>query len=185
MQSNFFCHLGWACLFVKKYIFFSIVKSRGHEWLLRPISVGRSPSHVAHQLPGDAGSFSSFETLCPRPERTSRTSADSQRKIHTEVMEQIWKKFGRAQVDLFASRKTSQLSLLVLLDSSSSIGAGCHGTDMAEASSVRLPPRLLCLREFWRKTLHGRFPPSGISSLSGGGSFFHPMWSCGNCGCGP
>ncbi len=37
-------------------------------------SVGRSPSHVAHQLPGDAGSFSSVETLSPRPERPSCAS---------------------------------------------------------------------------------------------------------------
>ncbi len=108
MQSNLFATWAELAYLLKIYIFFSIVKSRGHEWPLRPISVGRSPSHVAHQLPGDAGGISSFETLCPRPERTSCTSAHSQWKIHTEVMEQIWKKFGRAQVDLFASRKTSQ-----------------------------------------------------------------------------
>ncbi len=40
----------------------------GPEWS-RSRSVGRFPSHVAHQLPGDAGSFSSVETLSPRPER--------------------------------------------------------------------------------------------------------------------
>ncbi len=39
------------------------------EWPLRPRSVGRSPSHVANQLPGDAGSISRFEILYPRPER--------------------------------------------------------------------------------------------------------------------
>ncbi len=61
-------------------------------------------------------------------------------KLHTEVMEQIWKKFGRAQVDLFASREISQCSLLVLSDSTSSTGAWCHGTDVAKALSVRLPP---------------------------------------------
>ncbi len=32
------------------------------------------------------------------------------------------------------------MSPLVLSDSSSSPGAGCDGTDVAEASSVRLPP---------------------------------------------
>ncbi len=32
------------------------------------------------------------------------------------------------------------MSPLVLSDSSSSTGAGCYGTDVAEASSVRLPP---------------------------------------------
>ncbi len=45
----------------------------GHEWLC-PRSVGRSPSHVAHQLPGDAGSISSFDTLSTRPERPSCAS---------------------------------------------------------------------------------------------------------------
>ncbi len=50
----------------------------GHGWPLRPRSVGRSPSHVAHQLPEDAGSISSFETLSPRPERTSCASAHRQ-----------------------------------------------------------------------------------------------------------
>ncbi len=36
-----------------------------------PGSVGRSPSHVAHKLPGDAGHVSGSETLSPRPERPS------------------------------------------------------------------------------------------------------------------
>ncbi len=31
--------------------------------------------------------------------------------LHTKVMEQIWKKFGRAQVDLFASQEASQCPL--------------------------------------------------------------------------
>ncbi len=31
--------------------------------------------------------------------------------LHTKVMEHFWKKFGRAQVDLFASRETSQRPL--------------------------------------------------------------------------
>ncbi len=31
--------------------------------------------------------------------------------LHNEVMEQIWKKFGRAQVDLFASREISHCPL--------------------------------------------------------------------------
>ncbi len=50
----------------------------GHGWPLRPRSVGRSPSHVAHQLPGDSGSISSFETLSPRPERPSCASTHRQ-----------------------------------------------------------------------------------------------------------
>ncbi len=31
--------------------------------------MGRSPSHVAHQLPGDAGNISSIEILSPRPDK--------------------------------------------------------------------------------------------------------------------
>ncbi len=50
----------------------------GHEWPLRPRSVGRSPSHVAHQLPEDAGSISSIETISPRPERPSCASSHRQ-----------------------------------------------------------------------------------------------------------
>ncbi len=33
------------------------VLGSGHEWPLRPRSVGRSPSQVAYQLPGDSGSI--------------------------------------------------------------------------------------------------------------------------------
>ncbi len=33
---------------------------------------------MAHQLPGDAGSISSFETLSPRPERPSCTNVHRQ-----------------------------------------------------------------------------------------------------------
>lgn len=41
----------------------------GHEWPLHLGSVGRSPSHVAHQLPGDAGRVSSIKANSPRPEK--------------------------------------------------------------------------------------------------------------------
>ncbi len=171
---------------------------RSHKRSLRPRSVGRFPSHEAHQLPEDAGSFSSVETLFPRPERPSCASTHKQyvggllhqppggsalaplyrlaRQIllwaqgkllslravyipgylnqgadilsrqelrpgewmlHTEVLEHFWKKFRWAQVCV--SRDLT-MSPLVLSDSSSSPGAGCDGTDVAEASSVRLPP---------------------------------------------
>ncbi len=38
----------------------------GHEWPPCPRSVERSPSHMTHQLPGDAGLVSSTETLSPK-----------------------------------------------------------------------------------------------------------------------
>ncbi len=58
--------------------------------------------------------------------------------LHPEVVKKIWRVFGQAQVDLFATRQTS--SPLVLSDSSSSTGAGCYDTDLVEASSVHLSP---------------------------------------------
>ncbi len=42
----------------------------GHDWPPCPRSVEWSPSHVAHQLPGDAGRVSSTQTLSTRPERS-------------------------------------------------------------------------------------------------------------------
>ncbi|KAI2645918.1 hypothetical protein H4Q32_025265 [Labeo rohita] len=48
--------------------------------------------------------------------------------LHPEVVKQIWRVFGQAQVDLFAAHENA------------SPGAGCHGTDVAAASSVRLFP---------------------------------------------
>ncbi len=42
----------------------------GHEWPPCPRSVEWSPSHVAHQLPGDAGRVSSTQTLSSRPKRS-------------------------------------------------------------------------------------------------------------------
>ncbi|KAL0174633.1 hypothetical protein M9458_030601, partial [Cirrhinus mrigala] len=47
--------------------------------------------------------------------------------LHPEVVKQIWRVFGPAQVDLFATRENAQCPL-------------CYGTDVAEASSVRLSP---------------------------------------------
>ncbi len=50
----------------------------GHEWPPCPRSVERPPSHVAHQLPGDAGHVSSTETLPPRPKRSPCVGAHRQ-----------------------------------------------------------------------------------------------------------
>ncbi len=52
-----------------------------------------------------------------------------------KVVKQIWRVFGQAQVDLFATQE-SAMSPLVHSSSSSSAGAGYHGTGMAKASSV-------------------------------------------------
>ncbi len=59
---------------------------------------------------------------------------------HTEVVEQIWKKFGRAQVDLFVSRETSQCPLWFSLTHPTPLGLDAMVADVAETSSVCLPP---------------------------------------------
>ncbi|KAL0146516.1 hypothetical protein M9458_058147, partial [Cirrhinus mrigala] len=51
-------------------------------------------------------------------------------------LESVWPGSGGPRCD----SGDIAMSLLVLSDSSSSPGAGCHGTDVAEASSVRLSP---------------------------------------------
>ncbi len=190
----------------------------GHEWPLRSRSVGRSPSQLAHQLPGDAGSFSSIEAFSPRPGRPS--CANSHRQYVGGLLHQppggsalappvqagapdpsvgpgetalpegsvhpwVPQSGSRHPVETGAEARGMDaphrgdgadleevrsspgglvcvsrdltMSPLVLSDSSSSTGAGCHGTDVAEASSVCLPPRLLCSREFWREFAGTRF----------------------------
>ncbi len=50
----------------------------GHGWPPCPRSVEWSPSHVAYQLPGDAGSVSGSETIYPRPKRSPCVDAHRQ-----------------------------------------------------------------------------------------------------------
>ncbi|XDV13933.1 hypothetical protein PO909_002231 [Leuciscus waleckii] len=67
-------------------------------------------------------------------------------RLHPEVVERIWGVYGQAEVDLFVSQDTTQFLLLVLPPFPP--GAGCYGTDMAEATSAdvrcTLFPQLLC-----------------------------------------
>ncbi|KAI2665262.1 ORF V: Enzymatic polyprotein [Labeo rohita] len=102
--------------------------------------------------------------------------------LHPEVVKQIWRVFGQAQVDLFATRENLQYplwyslvqgcSILVLEiylpgDSSSLPGAGCHGTDLAEASSVRFSPDRSAPGSS-RESAPGRgVPPSSSPVLAG------------------
>ncbi|KAI2659968.1 Cobalt-factor III methyltransferase [Labeo rohita] len=55
-------------------------------------------------------------------------------------LETIWSSSGESVCD----SGDVALSPLVLSESSSSPGTGCHGTDLAEASSIRRSPQLLC-----------------------------------------
>ncbi len=128
----------------------------GHEWPPCPWSVEWSPSHVAHQLPGDVAHVLSTQTLstwserslcvgagfCVRAPCTSWILVWSQGKLlslravhiprhlnmgadilfevgaeagewmlYPEVVKQIWRSFGQAQVDLFATHQTSHCPL--------------------------------------------------------------------------
>ncbi len=49
-----------------------------HEWPPCPRSVEWSPSHVAHQLPGDAGRVSSIKTFSSRPKKSQCASTHRQ-----------------------------------------------------------------------------------------------------------
>ncbi|KAJ8004404.1 hypothetical protein DPEC_G00135360 [Dallia pectoralis] len=61
-------------------------------------------------------------------------------RLHPEVVELLWSHFGRAEVDLFASRETSHCPLWFSLP-------WCrHGRGHA----CTLSPKLLCSQEFWR-----------------------------------
>ncbi len=132
--------------------------------------------------------------------------------LHPEVVKQIGRVFGQAQVDLFATQvSNSAMSPLVLSNSSGSTGAGCHGTDLADTSSVCCSPiallpgvlarvrrdevSLLLVAPFWP----GRVWFSDLISLLDGSPWeipvrrdllsqagvFTPARRCGSFGCGP
>ncbi|KAL0151990.1 hypothetical protein M9458_052708, partial [Cirrhinus mrigala] len=98
----------------------------GHEWPPCPWSVEWLPSHVAHQLPGDAGRVSGKHFLLDLRDHHVLV------RIHnTALVYHI-----NHQGDL-RSRPLYKVALQILVCSP---GAGCHGTDVAEASSVCLSP---------------------------------------------
>ncbi|KAI2665260.1 Transposon Ty3-G Gag-Pol polyprotein [Labeo rohita] len=173
----------------------------GHEWPPCPRSVERSPTHVAHKLPGDAGRVSGSETLSPGPKRPPcvgphrqhlggllhqppgrsafaplvqagapdpcvvpgqtplaesslcswASQLGSRHPVETGAeargmdasprggkadLESVWSSPGGP----FCHEGEHAMSPLVLSSSSSTPGAGCHGADVAEATSVRLSP---------------------------------------------
>ncbi len=173
----------------------------GHDWPPCPRSVEWSPSHVAHQLPGDSGHVLSSQTLSSRPKRSPCFGAHRQHSGGilyqppgrsafapliqagapgpcvvpgqaplAESSSYSWAsqygsrhpveagaeargmdaspRGGEADMESFwpgsggfvCDSSDIALSPLVLFDSSSSTGAGCYGTDLAEASSVCLSP---------------------------------------------
>ncbi len=248
----------------------------GHDWPLRSRSVGRSPSQLAHQLPGDAGSFSSIEAFSPRPGRPS--CANSHRQYVGGLLHQppggsalappvqagapdpsvgpgetalpegsvhpwVPQSGSRHPVETGAEARGMDaphrgdgadleevrsspgglvcvsrdltMSPLVLSDSSSSTGAGCHGTDVARlrlyafppdcsapgssgesspaqglshvSSLVLAGPSMVCGpgSPSIRLSMGDSRPENGISSHRRGAPSFTPARSCGSCGCGP
>ncbi|KAL0149704.1 hypothetical protein M9458_054987 [Cirrhinus mrigala] len=121
----------------------------GHEWPPRPRSVERSPSHLAHQLPGDAGRGKLLSLRVVHVPGHLNMGADvlsrqgprpGEWMLHPEVVKQIWRVFRPGSGGPLRYSGECAMSPLVLSDSSSSAGAGCPGTDVAEASSVRISP---------------------------------------------
>ncbi|KAI2661474.1 Transposon Ty3-G Gag-Pol polyprotein [Labeo rohita] len=70
--------------------------------------------------------------------------------LHPEVVKQIWRIFGSAQVDLFATRENAQCPLWFSL-----VHPAPLGLDAMTQTWPRLRlyafPRLLCFQEFWRE----------------------------------
>ncbi len=69
-------------------------------------------------------------------------------------------KFGQVEVDLFVPQETTHCPALVLPHASNFTWAGCHGADMAEASSVCFPPNSSAPRSSGEST-----PGWGLSSM--------------------
>ncbi len=197
----------------------------GHEWPLGPWSVEWSPSHVAHQLPGDAGRISSIKHFLPELRdrhvfvRTGNTAVVcyinhqgglhlrplyklahqilwwsqvkllSLRTVHIpghlymgadilsrqgprpgewmlqpEEVRQTWRIWPGSGGPVCDSRDIA-LSPLILSDPSNSTGAGCQGTDVAEASSVHLSPITQKSPVLAGPSMHGPDFPSRLISV--------------------
>ncbi|KAL0148119.1 hypothetical protein M9458_056589 [Cirrhinus mrigala] len=202
----------------------------GHEWPPCPRSVERSPTHMAHKLPGDAGRVSGSETLSPGPKRppcvgprrqhlggllhqppgrsafaplvqagtpdpcvvpgqtplaeSSLCSWASQlgSRHPVETGAEAWgmdasPRGGEADLESVWSSPGGPvchegehaMSPLVLSSSSSSPGAGCHGADVAEATSVRFSPDCSAPGSS-RESAPGRGVPSSSSPVLAGPS---------------
>ncbi|KAI2646583.1 hypothetical protein H4Q32_028957 [Labeo rohita] len=170
-----------------------------HEWPPRPWSVEQSPSHLAHLLPGDAGRFSSVETLSPGPNRPPCVGSHRQHsggllhhhqgglrsrplyKLAHQIL--VWsqdKLLSLRAVHVPGHLNMGADILSDISDLSSSTGAGCHGTDVAEASSVCFSPDRSAPGSSGEST-PGRGPSSFSSPVLAGPSLvlgpdFPPRW---------
>ncbi|KAI2651801.1 Transposon Ty3-G Gag-Pol polyprotein [Labeo rohita] len=240
-----------------------------HEWPPRPRSVEQSPSHLAHQLPGDAGRVSSVETLSHGPNRPPCVGSHRQHSgglllqppgrsvfvpliqagvqilvwsqdkllslravhvpghlnmgadilsrqglrpgewmLHPEVVKQIWRVFGQAQVDLFATQENAQCPHWFSLTHPAPLGLDAMVQTWQRLRLYAFPliallpgvlervcqdgDRLLLVAPYWparawfsdlipsSTALPGRFPSGGISSRKREAPSFTLARSCGN-----
>ncbi len=130
--------------------------------------------------------------------------------LHTEVVKQIWRVFGQAQVDLFATRETPQCPLWYSLTHPAPLGLDAmvqtwqrlhlytfppitllpgvlervrrDGALAVASSPILAGPRMVFGPYFSPRRL---FMEGGISSHRQGAPLCTPAGSCGSCGCGP
>ncbi len=133
--------------------------------------------------------------------------------LHTEVVKQIWRVFGQAQVDLFATQETAQCPLWYSLLHPAPLGLDAMVQTWPRLRLYAFPPiallpgvlervrrdgvRLLLVAPFWPgrvwfsdlisllDALLGRFQSGGISSHRQDAHLCIPTRSYGGCGCGP
>ncbi|KAL0151133.1 hypothetical protein M9458_053646 [Cirrhinus mrigala] len=111
--------------------------------------------------------------------------------LHPEVVKQIWRVFGQAQVDLFATRENTQCPLWYFLVHPAPLGLDAMVQTWPRLRLYAFPPIALLpgvlerprsgRAEYGSRTwylsltaLHGRFPSGGISSFTGGGHHSSP-----------
>jgi len=118
------------------------------------------PSHVATRPPSPpleseaskVASCHSFPGVLNRvADELSRAALPGEWRLHPQVVQLIWREFGEAQVDLFASPETSHCQLFY------SLSEGTLGTDALAHSWPR------CLRKY-------AFPPDPVQSQGGRGA---------------
>ncbi|XDV44749.1 hypothetical protein PO909_012989 [Leuciscus waleckii] len=131
-------------------------------------------------------------------------------RLHPEVVELLWKNFGRAEVDLFASRETSHCPLWFSLSYPASLGLDAMVQTWPRSRLYAFPPiallpgvlervrrdgvSLLLVAPFWPARV---WFADLVSLLDGSpleipirrdllsqasGSILHPRQNCGNCG---
>ncbi|KAI2657128.1 Ubiquitin carboxyl-terminal hydrolase 36 [Labeo rohita] len=120
----------------------SLTLGSGHEWPPCPWSVEWLPSHVAHQLPGDAGCVSGKHFLLDLTDCHVLVRTDNTVVVYYINHQGGQTPLAESSSCSWASEHGSRHPVEAGAEARGmgSPGTGCHGTDVAEASSVRLSP---------------------------------------------